>query len=231
MCRNLFYIIYVMARSIHISTECSHLWFCLTHMYLVLIVDIYMLWILNQLFLCCFQLQPLWRHILDTIYSQVFITFLCVAVWRAVWNLLDCFLVPSDLFISDVLSLVLGFAGCCLMLAIQVCTENSLYTQHCLPGLDKWFKASNFFFSLSCFKGKALYKYCILLLCTFSHFGWEKRRIVLVLFSPIKHYLHLDYLFLCVFFKFHFFTESYPSPLKSWICHIFKRSTFPVDTH
>ena len=53
-------------------------------------------------------------------YTQLVIILLAVMVWRAIWNILDCTLYPTNQLISDILSLLIGIITCPIMLVIQM---------------------------------------------------------------------------------------------------------------
>ena len=56
---------------------------------------------------------------LDVLYSQMVMNLSSVAVWRAIWNIIDCLLYPDNSLLSDIVSFAVGITFCCVMLAVQ----------------------------------------------------------------------------------------------------------------
>ena len=68
-----------------------------------------------------FYLQPedSVRYMLDCLFTQFIIIFSSICIWRGIWNIIDIFLLPSDPYMSDIISLVAGTAIIGLMFILQ----------------------------------------------------------------------------------------------------------------
>ncbi|ELT95825.1 hypothetical protein CAPTEDRAFT_177777 [Capitella teleta] len=99
--------------------------------------------------------QHTWKFIGDVLFTQFVIVTSNIAMWRGMWNILDAFLFPGDVLLSDLVSLVVGFGVIACLFALQlpcgyiserldahkgwkICYENVLFLVLCWANLMLW---------------------------------------------------------------------------------------------
>jgi hypothetical protein len=60
------------------------------------------------------------RYFVDAIFTQYFILPMSILCWRNLWTIYDNFWFPGLKLTGDILALVVGWAGCVLLLALEV---------------------------------------------------------------------------------------------------------------
>ncbi len=65
------------------------------------------------------EAENLHIYAMDVCFTQIVVVSLNILVWRGIWNILDAFLYPHDHLVSDIASLIIGYAIMVLMFLLQ----------------------------------------------------------------------------------------------------------------
>lgn len=69
---------------------------------------------------CCVQMSSPFRYFVDAIFTQYLILPVSILCWRNLWTIYDNFWFPGLKLTGDILALLVGWAGCVLLLALEV---------------------------------------------------------------------------------------------------------------